>query len=108
LAGRFDISQRMPNYRMPEFGCSVECPKGKLEVNDDRLRLTFRDGTQKVWFRHDLQDVVPFWLGETEYYRENQEFVNSLLENRKCQPNFETALKVDQIIDQVRQEVAKI
>jgi predicted dehydrogenase len=108
LVGRFDISQRMPNYRMPEFGCSVECAKGKLDVNDDRLRLTFRDGTQKIWYRHDLQDNVRFWLAETEYYRENQEFVNSLLENRTCEPNFDSALKVDYVIDQVRQEVAKI
>jgi len=108
LAGRFDISQRMPNYRMPEFGCSVECPKGKLDVNDDRLRLTFGDGTQKIWYRHDLQDNVRFSLGETEYYRENQEFVNSIIENRTCEPNFDTALKVDYIIDQVRQGAAKV
>jgi predicted dehydrogenase len=108
LAGRFDISQRMPNYRLPEFGCSVECSKGKLEVNDDRLRLTFGDGSQKIWYRHDLHDNVRFWLGETEYYRENQEFVNSLLENRTCEPNFDTALKVDYIIEQVRQGVAKV
>jgi predicted dehydrogenase len=107
LAGRFDISQRMPNYRMPEFGCSVECPKGKLDVNDDRLRLTLGDGTQKIWYRHDLHDNVRFWLGETEYYRENQEFVNSLSESRACEPNFDNALKVDYIIDQVKQEVFK-
>ena len=107
LTGQFDISQRMPNYRLPEFGCSVECSKGKIEVNDDRLHLTFRDGSQKTWYRHDLHDNVPFWLGETEYYRENQEFVNSLLENRTCEPNFDTALKVDYIIEQIKQGVAK-
>lgn len=107
LAGRFDISQRMPNYRMPEFGCSIECPNGKIDVNDDRLCLTLRDGTQKIWYRHDLKDNVFFWLGETEYCRENQQFVNSLLENRMCEPNFDTASKVDYIIDQVRQGVAK-
>jgi predicted dehydrogenase len=107
FSGRFDISQRMPNYRMPEFGFSVEFPKGKLEVNDDRLRLTFGDGTRKIWYRHDLHDNVPFWLAETEYYRENQEFLNSLLGHRTCEPNFDTALKFDYIIDQVKQGVAK-
>jgi predicted dehydrogenase len=107
LEGRFDISQRMPNYRMPEFGCLIECPKGKIDVNDDRLLLTSGGGSHKTWFRHDLNDNVPFWLGETEYYRENLEFVNSLLENRMCEPNFETASKVDYLIDEVRRGIAK-
>jgi len=102
LEGRFDISQRMPNYRMPEFGCLIECPQGKIDVNDDRLLLTLKDGSRKIWYRHDLEDNVRFWLGETEYYREDFEFVNSLLENRVCEPNFETASKVDYLIDQVR------
>jgi len=107
LEGRFDISQRMPGYRMPEFGCFLECPHGKIDVNDDRLLLTLRDGSQKIWYRHDLNDNVCFSLGETEYYREDLEFVSSLLENRTCEPNFETASKVDYIIDQVENRIAK-
>jgi len=107
LEGRFDISQCMPNYRMPEFGCLIECSQGKIDVNDDRLLLILRDGSRKIWHRHDLKDNVRFSLGETEYYRENLEFVNSLLENRMCEPNFETASKVDYLIDQVRNEIAK-
>lgn len=107
LEGRFDISQCMPNYRMPEFGCLIECSQGKIGANDDRLLLTLRDGNQKIWYRHDLKDNVGFWLGETEYYRENLEFVNSLLENRMCEPNFETASKVDYIIDQVKERTAR-
>jgi hypothetical protein len=46
-------------------------------------------------------------LGETEYFRENQEFVNSLIEKRECEPSFDTASKVDYIIDEVRKGVAK-
>lgn len=107
LKGEFDVSQSMPNYRMPEFGLSIECSKGKIDVNDDRLCLTLRDGTRKIWYRHDLKDNVCFSLGEAEYYRENQEFVNSLLLSRICKPNFDTASKVDYIIDRVRKEVAK-
>ena len=107
LTGRFDVSQRVPGYRLPEFGCIIECPEGKIEVNDDRLRLLLKDGTQKVWYRHDLNDNVGFSLGETEYYREDAAFVNSLLENRICEPNFETASKVDYIIDQVDKMIAE-
>ena len=107
LEGRFDISQHMPNYRMPEFGCLIKCPHGEIDVNDDRLLLTLKEGCQQIWYRHDLKDNVSYFLGEAEYYRENLEFVNSLLENRMCEPNFETASKVDYIIDQVEKRIDK-
>jgi predicted dehydrogenase len=107
VGGQFDVSQCIPNYRLPEFGCIIECPKGKIDVNDDRLSLTLADGTQETWYRQDLKDNVSFALGETEYFRENQEFVGSLRENRKCEPNFDSASKVDYIIDEVKKEVAK-
>ncbi len=107
LAGQFDVSQCVPNYRLPEFGCVIECPKGKIDVNDDRVLLTLANGTKETWYRQNLKDNVYFALGETEYFRENQEFVNSLRENRKCEPNFDTASKVDFIIDEVKKGVAK-
>ena len=107
LGGQFDVSQCVPNYRLPEFGCSIECPKGRIDVNDDRLLLTLGDGTQETWYRQNLNDNVPFALGETEYFRENQEFVNSIREKRKCEPNFDTAAKVDYIIEEVKKGVAK-
>jgi len=107
LKGQFDISQRMPNYRLPEFGCNIELTKGKLDVNDDRVYLTLPDGSHRTWFRHDLQDNVNFWLGETEYYRENQKFVESIIQGRQCEPNFETSVKVDSLIDQVKEGVKK-
>jgi predicted dehydrogenase len=107
LEGQFDISQSMPDYRMPEFGLSIDCSKGRIEVNDDRLILNRGDGSQRKWYKQDLNDNVYFYLGESEYFREDQEFVNSLLENRVCEPNFDTASRVDYIIDQVRKGVAK-
>jgi predicted dehydrogenase len=107
LEGQFDVSQCMPNYRMPEFGLSIDCSKGRIEVNDDKLILNLGDGSQRKWYKQDLKDSVYFFLGESEYFRENQEFVNSLLESRVCEPNFETASRVDYIIDQVRKGVAK-
>jgi predicted dehydrogenase len=106
LEGEFDISQQMPNYRMPEFGLLIDCRKGRIEVNDDRIVLTQADGSRTKWYRHDLNDIVDFFLGETEYFRENQHFVTSLLNERMCETNFETAARVDYVIDQVRKKVA--
>jgi len=105
LEGQFDVSQSMPNYRMPEFGLSLDCSKGRIEVNDDRLIVNLGDGSQRKWYKQDLNDSVYFFLGESEYFREDKEFVNSLLENRVCEPNFITASRVDYIIDQVRKGV---
>jgi predicted dehydrogenase len=102
LAGRFDISQSKPGYRMPEFGFSIECSKGQIDVNDDRLCLTLDDGARRKWYRHDLNDAVYFSIGESEYFRENLEFVNSLLSNRQCESSFDNASLVDYIIDEVR------
>jgi hypothetical protein len=102
LSGQFDISQSMSGYRMPEFGLAIEGSQGKIEVNDDRLRLTLNNGVQKKWYRHDLNDGVYFSMGEPEYFRENLEFVSSLLTNRQPELNFENASIVDYIIDAVR------
>lgn len=102
LEGQFDVSQCVPNYRMPEFGLFIDCSKGRIDVNDDRLCLNLSDGSQRRWYRHDLGDNVDFFLGESEYFRENQQFVKSLLDNRMCEPNFETASRVDYVIDQIR------
>jgi predicted dehydrogenase len=103
LTGQFDVSQRLENYRLPEFGCSIEGSNGKLEVNDDRLKISLYNGTSKIWYRHDLNDNTAFALGETEYYRENKEFIDAIVENRKCDSNFNSASRVNKIIDQVRQ-----
>jgi predicted dehydrogenase len=102
LEGRFDVSQRMLNYRMPEFGLAIEGSKGRIEVNDDKLSLTLSDGSLTKWYKQDLSDNVSFFLGEAEYFRENQHFVSSLLNNKISEPNFESASRVDNVIDQVR------
>jgi hypothetical protein len=87
---------------MPEFGLSIEFSKGQIDVNDDRLCLTLDDGTRRNWYRHDLNDAVYFYIGDSEYFRENLEFVNSLLSNRQCESSFDNASLVDYIIDEVR------
>ena len=102
LTGQFDVSQSMQGYRMPEFGLSINFSQGRLDVNDDRLCLTLADGEQRKWFRHNLNDGVGFSMGDPEYYRENLEFITSLLYNRPCKSSFSDASLVDYVIDEVR------
>jgi predicted dehydrogenase len=105
--GTFEISQSMANYRLPEFGLLIECSKGKIDVNDDRLIVTPNNSAQKKWYKQDLNDSVPFFLGESEYFRENQLFLSSVEHKRQAAPSFEDASKVDCVIDEVRAKEEK-
>jgi predicted dehydrogenase len=101
LIGNFDISWSKKEYRMPEFGLAIMGNKGNLAVNDDEVIFSSVEKSQK-WYRHDLGDSVSFLLGDSEYCRENEEFISSVLVHRKCESDFNTASKVDLVIEQAR------
>jgi predicted dehydrogenase len=102
LSGEFDISWCKENYRMPNFAMTIQGTQGSLEVNDYVVVLTHDKGEQLTWHRPELNDNVPFLLGESEYYREDEYFVKSILSGKKAEPSFRTASKVDDIIEQAR------
>lgn len=106
--GEFDVSWCMDGYRMPEVSFLIEGSEGSLSVNDDELAITFKDGTQRKWFRHDLGDLVDFWLGSPEYYRENKHFIEAILRGKSAEPCFENAAKVDRLIDEILAKAGKI
>lgn len=107
LEGEFNVSWRMENYRMPEVGLSITGSEGTIDVNDDRVKLKLGDGKTFSWYRHDLDDNVSFWLGLPEYYREDLHFVESVIGRRKAEPDFHTASKVDEIIDQAEKRAGE-
>ena len=76
-------------------------------MDDYSVELTLNDGKSTKWYRHDLGDNVNFLLGEPEYYREDEYFVNSVLTGNKAEPCFFDASKVDYIIDQVKKKAGK-
>lgn len=101
LQGQFSFSWCEKNYRMPYFGLNIHGSEGNMEVTDETLELT-RAGKVKKWFKHDLDDHVKYLLGEPEYYREDEFFINAILSGSKAEPSFLTASKVDYIIDQIK------
>ena len=107
LEGKFSISQSMENYRMPEVGLLVNGSLGTIEVDDDRIDLKLKNGKTYTWYRHDLNDNVAFLLGTPEYFREDEHFVGSIICGQTSELNFETAIKVDYLIDQVKEKVVK-
>ena len=58
-------------------------------------------GQSIQWHRHDLNDNVGFLLGAPEYFREDEYFVDSILNGVSAEPSFETASKVDYVIGKV-------
>jgi predicted dehydrogenase len=105
LKGKFSVSWSKKGYHMPEFGLKIEGTAGKLFVNDDELRLEINHETPKIWYRQDLNDNVGFLLGGSEYYRENEHFIKSVLSGTVPISDFESAIKVDHLLDQVRRAV---
>jgi len=107
INGICDVSWCMEDYRMPEVGFAVEGSKGAVTVNDDWVELRLRGGAFSRWFRQDLNDNVPFWLGLPEYYREDKYFVSCLREGREAEPCFESASKIDKMIEDVESKLRK-
>jgi predicted dehydrogenase len=107
LEGGFSASRCMDGYRMPEVGLSIIGSKGSLIVNDDKVELSLTGGRSFVWYRHDLSDHVPFWLGLPEYYREDLHFAESVSEGHIAEPSFYDASKVDEIISQLEENAGK-
>jgi predicted dehydrogenase len=106
--GEFDVSWCVDGYRMPEVGFLIDGSKGSLNVNDDELSVSLKDGKGRKWLRHDLGDCVGFWLGTPEYYREDESFIEAVLKRKPVEPCFETAAKVDRLIDEVLARAGKI
>lgn len=102
VKGKFSVSRSMEGYRYPEICFSIVGSKGTLRVNDDTLEFKQDHGGSFTWYRHDLSDNVDFWLGEAEYFREDQHFIRSILDGHGAEPDFCTASKVDSVIDDVK------
>jgi predicted dehydrogenase len=99
--GIIDASWSKKGYRLPELGLEVIGTKGTLNVNDDQLCVKSNDTALTKWYRLNLQDNVDYLLGAPEYYRESKSFIDSILNYRSAEPSFRTALKVEEIIEQV-------
>jgi predicted dehydrogenase len=102
LLGRFDVSWRKKDYRMPEFSLSIHGSKGTLTANDDDVKLELNGSQPKHWYRPDMNDNVGYLLGGPEYYREDKHFLESIIAGSATKSDFEGTLKVDFLLDQVR------
>ncbi len=101
VEGSFDISWCKRAYRMPEFGFRIVGRVGELTVNDDEVELK-RGGKTTKWYRHDLNDHVGFLVGGPEYFREDENFIKSVLTNQHVNCDFCEASKVDSFLERIK------
>jgi predicted dehydrogenase len=104
LQGKFDVSWRKSGYRMPEFGLVIHGEKGSLKANDDEVRLELNGNPPTRWYRHDMNDNVGYFLGGSEYWREDKHFVDSILTGQTAKSDFKSTLSVDLLLEQVREQ----
>jgi predicted dehydrogenase len=107
LQGEFFVSWCTEGYRMPEVMLKIKGSKGIIKVNDDRVSLNLGNDEISTWTRHNLNDNVPFWLGGPEFYREDAYFVRVMQKNLIAEPSFDTAAKVDLLIDMIQRRADK-
>jgi predicted dehydrogenase len=93
--GKIDASWQKDGYRLPEIGLHICCSKGELFVNEDKVVLG-----EQIWHKQDLQDKVSFYLGSSDYMREDEEFIKAISENRQVESNFQSASEVDHQIEE--------
>ena len=103
--GLFEVSWSKKGYRMPEFGLLIQGTEGYIKVNDDEVNLQLNNGRHSIWYRHDLNDNVGFLLGSPEYYREDEHFIKAILGHHSAWPDFDTASKVDSMIQELQVRV---
>jgi len=107
LSGQIRASWIESDYHLPEIGFIMEGNKGlTLVVNEDVLELRSNSGERRVWHKHDLNDTANFLLGGAEYLREDQAFIDAISSGKAVEPNFSTALRVDEIIHDVEMRIS--
>jgi predicted dehydrogenase len=99
VEGSIRASWCKEGYRIPELRLVIRGTSGVVLVSDDKLELKLNSGSQSTWYRHDLSDNVRFLLASPEYYREDEEFVMCVREKHRPNPDFLTASKVDEMVD---------
>lgn len=102
IKGELNASWCKEGYRLPDMCLTIIGDRGTLTVNEDNVQLT-ANGKTNFWYKHDLNDCVPFFIGGSEYQREDELFIRAIQEGNKAQPDFRAAAKVNKLVDAASQ-----
>jgi predicted dehydrogenase len=102
LQGELCASWCKAGYRLPEIEVRIVGDEGILLVNEDNVKLTAKGNNVSIWYKHDLNDFVPFSIGGNEYQRQDALFIQSIRDNTRVEPCFSTASRVEHVLDMAR------
>ena len=108
LEGELKISRCMENYRLPEMALDIKGTKGSVKVDEDKVTLELNNGESSLWHKHNLSDYVPFFIGGTEYVREDACFINAIANGTVIESDFRAASRVEAIIEQVMNRAGEL
>lgn len=100
IHGELSVSWCRENYRLPQMDICITGSDGKLSVNEYQLMLE-KGGSTVIYRKHELEQGVPYFQGDTDYYHEDHRFVDAVLQGRLDQNNFDSSSNVDRILDEI-------
>jgi len=108
--GAVDVSWSMRNYRLPEICIEIQGTNGVLKVSDDYVQVSADREVRGVveagkhkFQKPSFKTNVEFLLGEPEFTVEDRAFLSAVAEKRPTEPNFQDAVKVNELIDRIRE-----
>ena len=105
IEGDLTVSWCKEDYRLPRVDIQVQGTTTKLLLNEDRLELVNGDKRTLIR-RNELETGMPFFLGESSYYCEDEMFINAVRSNKTVDIDFATACLTDVAIDEILSKAA--
>lgn len=109
FVGTVEASWSMRRYNPYEMRIEVHGERGMLSVNQDKLVTSIQsdfDGTPKgrmtTIHGSTINQQVPFLLSGPELVIADQTYLSCVASRKPSEPNFESAAKVNKIIDMIR------
>lgn len=109
LTGYIDTSWSVRNYRLPEINIEIHGSNGTLFVNEDYIRLTLDNRSDKLdmnagittLYKQDLFKGVPIDIGGIEYTKEDMHVIQHVKDNKQSMLNVFEGSKVQAVIDAI-------
>ena len=107
IIGALQISWSVKNFRMPELKLDIYCDHGKISVTEKYIEIISDidfDSIKKGWnifYKQDITPDVTINLAGPEYTLEDQELVDSVINNTIPSSNFREAAKASFVIDSI-------
>ncbi|MCG2796503.1 MAG: Gfo/Idh/MocA family oxidoreductase [Actinomycetia bacterium] len=100
LAGSFDASWSIRNYRLPEIKIEVQCENGMLAATEDYVKY-FIDSEDRFHLvrEQDLYTGVDVYVGGPEYTREDAHFMQCVRDNGQPEIDLAYGYKVQCVTD---------